>query len=272
MKRKIKVGIVGCGAIGSQLAYIVEKKFSTKCELVALADIFPDKACTLRETLQSSPVITSQENLIRRCDFIIEAASAKAVLPLLKKGLPLGKSVLVMSVGALLIADKEIKKFLKGGRGTIFLPSGAIAGLDGLLAAKEGGIEQAQLTTRKPPRALAGAPYVQRKGWDLMRLRKEKLIFKGTARDAVDAFPENINVAALVSLAGIGPLRTKVRIYAVPGLKRNVHEIAIIGSFGRMKITTENVPSPRNPKTSYLAMLAPGALLEKIFGMLKIGT
>ncbi|HNV86250.1 MAG TPA: DUF108 domain-containing protein [Candidatus Omnitrophota bacterium] len=272
MKGKIKVGIVGCGAIGTQLAHVIEKKFSARCRLVCLNDLLPEKAGLLRSILESQPSVVSQEKLIRESDFIIEAASAKVVLPLLKKGLPLGKSVLVMSVGALLVEDQAVRKLVGKGKGTIFLPSGAIAGLDGLLAARTGGIQWVRLTTRKPPRALEGAPYVQKRGFKLAKLRNPKLIFQGSAREAVSAFPENINVAALVSLAGIGPQRTKVQIYAVPGLKRNVHEIEIVGTFGRLKVITENVPSPRNPKTSYLAMLAPGALLEKIFGMIKIGT
>ncbi len=271
MRRKIRVGILGCGAIGSQLARIIDRKFPSVYRLTCLTDLSQEKALRLARSLKIKVRVVSQEEMIKRCDLVIEAASYKAVQPLVKEVLKRHKSVLVMSVGGLLGSKKAVK-ILKKGRGKIFLPSGAIAGIDGLLAAGMGKIKMVSLTTKKPPRAFAGAPFLKSRHISLEKIKEEKLLFRGTANQAVKAFPQNINVAALLSLAGIGPQKTIVKIYASPFLKRNIHQVEVEGDFGRMVTITENVPSPGNPKTSYLATLAPAALLKKMADTLKIGT
>ena len=137
----------------------------------------------------------------------------------------------------------------------MYLPSGAIAGLDGIKSAAVGQIVHVTHTTRKPPEGLEGAPYLVERGISLAGLRTEKEVFSGSAREACRGFPANVNVTAAVSLAGIGPDQTRVRILAVPGLTRNCHDIEVAGEFGRLLVHIENVPS-ENPKTGKLTALS----------------
>ena len=271
MKKRIRVGIVGCGAIGSYLAKTIASRFRGFAVLEALTDLRPEKAAALIRKLKTKVRILNQEDLVRCCDLVIEAASAKAVGPVVRKVLHHRKRVLVMSVGGL-ISDPALLKQIQAANGSVFVPSGALTGIDGLLAARMGKIKKVSLVTRKPPRAFSGVPFLKERKINLDNLTKEKLLFSGPAIRAVKAFPQNINVAAVLSLAGIGPAKTQVRIYAVPSLKKNVHRVEIEGDFGRMVTQTENVPAPGNSKTSYLAALAPAAMLKKIFGTLQIGT
>lgn len=271
MRRKIRVGLVGCGAIGTELARILVRKFSSHCRLTCLHDLNRERALGLARSLRLRIRIAGLLDLVRNSDFVIEAASAQAVGPVLRAVLARRKHVLIMSVGGLFF-DGALARRLNKSRGNVYLPSGALAGVDGLLAAKMGRIRSVSLTTRKPARAFEGSPYLVRKGIDVSEIRKETLLFQGSARQAVRAFPQNINVAALLSLAGVGPDRTRVRIYASPNIRRNVHQVEVEGNFGRIFAVTENVPSERNPKTSLLAALSPAALLAKIFSALKVGT
>lgn len=271
MKKKIRVGIVGCGAIGTYLAQTIVRRFHSFAALEALTDLHPDRARALAGKIKAKIEVLSQEALVRRSDLIIEAASAKAVGPLVRMVTRYGKPVLVMSVGGL-IADPGLLKLIQSADSRIFLPSGALAGIDGLLAAKMGGIRRVALVTRKPPMAFAGVEFLKKKNIAVEKIKKETLLFSGSANQAVKAFPQNINVAAILSLAGVGPQKTRVRIYAVPSLKRNIHRVEIEGDFGRMVTETENVPAPGNSKTSYLAALSSAAMLKKIFGTLQIGT
>jgi aspartate dehydrogenase len=154
----------------------------------------------------------------------------------------------------------------------LYVPSGAIAGLDAIKGAMLGRVFKVTLTTRKSPRALEGAPYVVKKGIDLGALKEPTTIFSGSAEEAVPAFPANINVAAALSLAGIGADKTLVRIIADPACDKNIHEIEVEGDFGRLVTRMENVPSPHNPKTSYMAALSAIGLLQRITASLVVGT
>ncbi len=271
MKKRIRVGIVGCGAIGSYLAKTVTGRFQAFATLEVLTDLHPEKAHTLAGKLKAGVKILNQDSLVRRCDLIIEAASTKAVGPLVRKVLRHGKSILVMSVGGL-ISNPSLLKKIEFSKGKVFVPSGALAGIDGLLAARMGKIKKVSLVTRKPPAAFTGVVFLKKRKIAVEKIRKETLLFSGPAIRAVKAFPQNINVAAVLSLAGIGPAKTQVKIYAVPFLKKNIHRVEIEGDFGRMIAETENIPAPGNPKTSYLAALSAAAMLEKIFGTPQIGT
>ncbi|NQT06252.1 MAG: DUF108 domain-containing protein, partial [Candidatus Omnitrophica bacterium] len=200
-----------------------------------------------------------------------ESASAAAVPEILKKAINAGKDIMVMSVGGL-VADEDLIGLAKKSGSTLYIPSGAICGLDGVKAAAMKGIEEAILTTRKPPKGLKDAPYINKKAIDLDSLKSDKVIFDGTAQEAVREFPKNINVSAVLSLAGIGAKKTRVRIICSPGQKSNIHEIEVKGEFGKLTARTENVPSPNNPKTSFLAALSAIATLKGIVENIKIGT
>jgi aspartate dehydrogenase len=127
-----------------------------------------------------------------------------------------------------------------------------------------GRVDSVTLTTRKPPKGLVGAPYVVEQGIDLDSLREETVVFEGSAREACQGFPANVNVSAALSLAGIGPDRTRVRILAVPGGTVNQHRIEVRGEFGRLAVEIENVPSPANPRTGLLAIFSSIASLAEI--------
>jgi aspartate dehydrogenase len=129
------------------------------------------------------------------------------------------------------------------------------------------------LTSRKPPRGLKNAPYVIENRIDLDSITEERVLFEGTAEQAVSGFPKNINVSAVLSIAGVGPKNTTVKIIAAPGLAVNVHEIEVAGDFGKLITRTENVPFPENPKTSFLAALSAVATLKQLLDeAIKIGT
>ena len=154
----------------------------------------------------------------------------------------------------------------------IHLPSGALAGLDGIKGAASGGLRSVTLTTRKHPSSFRGSPHVLRRRIRLDRIRKSRVLFEGSAAKAVAAFPQNVNVAATLALAGIGPARTRVRVVADPEVRENIHELEAVGSFGRLRVRVENRPSRENPKTSQLAVLSAVAALGRILGPLKVGT
>lgn len=259
----MKVGIVGCGAIGSFLAEELKD--------TVLFDRNRDRARELADRTGSSAV-TSLEELVDRSDLVVEAAAPVAVPDVARAALGAGRNLMVMSVSALLDDDlrDEVVTLAEDGGGQIHTPSGAICGLDGVKAAATRDVESAVLTTRKPPEALAGAPGVE--GIDLDGLTGEETVFEGPAREAVKLFPRNVNVSASLSLAGIGPDRTRVRIVADSSLDRNVHEVRVRGDFGELVTRVENVPSPDNPKTSYLAPMSALATIRGIEIGLKVGT
>lgn len=214
------------------------------------------------------------EELISSVDLVVESASQNAVRFIVPQALKAGCSVMVLSVGAL--ADKELRETLFGlakeHNCKLYFPSGAVVGIDGINSAHAAGISSVTLTTRKPPSGLMGAPYVVEHGIELEKLEKETILFEGIASEAVKAFPANVNVAATISLAGVGFERTMVRIIADPSLSRNVHEINVEGEFGKFCTKVENLPSPENPKTSYLAALSAISTLKKILNPVQIGT
>jgi aspartate dehydrogenase len=176
-----------------------------------------------------------------------------------------------MSVGGLLGKEDVLRQAAESGV-RVFIPSGALCGIDGLKSASVGKIESVMLTTRKPPKGIEGAPYIREKGIDLSGVKAETVIFDGTAEEAVKGFPANVNVSAVLSLAGIGPKKTRVRIVTSPEYTKNTHEVEIVGDCGRITTRTDNVPSKANPKTSALAIFSAIATLEGIARSVKIGT
>ena len=264
-----KIGVVGCGTIGSQICLAIDQG-KIAAELVAVADMDGIKAQQIVGQLRNPCEILLIPELVRRADLIVEAANQSVVSSLVEMVLDQGKEILIMSVGGLLPLDWVWDRLQDSGS-RLYVPSGAIAGLDAVRAANMARIESVTLTTRKPPRGLKGAPYCVEKNINLDALDRETVIFEGSAQEAVRAFPKNINVAATLSLAGVGPERTRVRIVADPALKSNIHEIEIVGESGKIVTRTENVPSTFNPKTSYLAVLSAIAALQGITSPFKVG-
>lgn len=251
---KMKVGLVGCGNIGADICIALQKG-NIPAEITALTDVDEDRAGILLRTFQLNARICTLDVLARDVDFIVECAVGSAVPEVLEAAMRYHKDCLVMSVGGLMSLRDELKKAEECGV-QVRIPSGALCGLDGIRAAREGGLHMVTLTTRKPPEGLRGAPYLVENNISLENLSEPKVVFEGTALEAVKAFPANVNVAGALSLAGIGPEETKVCVIADPNATMNSHEVSAEGAFGSLKAITSNLPSPRNAKSSYLASLS----------------
>jgi len=268
----LKIGLVGCGAIGSEIARAIDSG-EIDAALVAVCDHNPATAQALIDRLQKKPMKTKLDELVFLSDLVVEAASQRAVPAIARATLTRGKNLMIMSVGALADVDlyREIKKLAVEHGSRIYIPSGAISGLDGLKSASVGTIRKVVLTTTKNPRGLEGAPYIRENNIDLKALTAPTVVFEGTAAQAVKAFPANVNVAATLCLAAReGEVR--VKIVADPNISVNRHEIVAEGDFGQIFTRVENVPSPKNPKTSLLAALSAIATLRSIVEPIKIGT
>ena len=265
----VRVGLVGCGTIGSRVALALERRYPKAARLIALHDSHPAHASRLSRRLRSHPPAVSLPALIRRSQLVIEAAAASVAGDVAARALRAGRTVLVMSVGGLL-RDARWRAAAQHSRGRLLVPSGALAGLDGAVALAGGRIRRVTLTTRKPPRALAGAPHLR--GRDLSRLRRPTVVFEGRPRAVVSAFPQNTNIAAAVMLAcGPAGARACVRVVADPTIARNVHELEVEGDAGRIVCRVESRPSA-NPKTSELAVRSAIATVGRLFDPVVIGT
>jgi aspartate dehydrogenase len=179
---------------------------------------------------------------------------------------------MIMSVGGIVNRFKELSALAKKYNAKVYIPSGAISGIDALKAARIGKIKKVTLTTTKNPLSFRGVKYIEKKGLDLNAIKKDRTLFCGVAKDAVRYFPQNINVAAILSIAGLGEDKTRVKIVASPRINKNVHEIEIESEAARIFTRTENILHPDNPKTSYLAVLSAVAMLKQILEPIKIGT
>lgn len=261
----IRIGIVGCGAIGTELARVIDRRFRKQSVLIGLCDIDKERASKLSKGLRSKPPLLDLEGLIKKSELVIEAASSKVSANIVRLAINSKKDIMVMSSGGL-IGNKNLFKMAESISRQMYLPSGAICGLDGLRAARIGRTSKVVLITRKPIKGLKDAPYFRKYNIDLTKLKEEKMLFKGSAKEAIKLFPQNVNVAATLSIFGIGPKRTEVQVWTSPGYKRNTHEVIIEGDFGRIFTRTENIPSKQNPKTSQLAIYSAIAKLEEILG------
>ena len=267
----MNTGIIGCGTIGGVIADAIVHRFSDAVKLVGMCDVDGEKARALVGKLKIDASIFSRFELIKKCDLIIEAASGSVSYEVARETLEAGKDVMIMSTGGLLGKSDIFDLAKKKGR-KIYLPSGAVCGLDGVKSAMMADVKSVTLTTRKPPAGLEGAPYIVEKKIDLKSIKEETLIFEGSALDAVKGFPKNVNVSATLSLCGLGAKETRVRIVTSPEYKSNSHEIEVEGDFGKLKAVTQNVPMPSNPKTSYLAALSAVATLKNIVSSGVIGS
>ncbi len=272
LKKKIGIGIVGCGTIGSAIAHYCAEKLPDSVQLTCLFDIDNDKARILAKSFSISVMIARNlDELIKASTLVVEAASAAISADILERSIDAGRDVMIMSVGGIVGREGLLKRARKNDC-RVYIPSGAVCGLDGIKAAALKKIDSLTLTTRKPPKGLKGAPYIEREGIDLDSLKEETVIFEGTAKEAVKAFPKNVNVSAVLSLAGIGAEKTRIRVICSPGSDKNIHEIEVKAESGDLFMRMENLPSPGNPKTSYLAALSAMATLKGIVDTVRIGT
>jgi len=274
MAKRLKIGIVGCGAIGSSLARAIVRDFIRQAKVVALFDLDAGKSRRLSRSLSKKEglAVKSLGELIRKSELVIEASSAAASAKIARESLAKGRDIMVMSVGGIVKSFKRLSGLAKRKGRRLFIPSGAISGVDGLKAAGINKIESVLLTTRKNPAAFKGVEYIKKHRIDLNKIRKDKTLYFGPAIKAVKSFPQNINVAAVLSLAGIGVDKTMVKIVASPATKKNIHEIEIVSEAAKITTRTENITHPDNPKTSFLAVLSAIATLKGILEPVMIGT
>ncbi len=271
-KKRLKIGIVGCGAIGSFLARSIQSDFKESAKITGLFDLNLEKAYQLSSLLGEKKIVAiSLAALIKRCNLVIEAASGTAAKEVAKNAILAQKDCLIMSTGGLIDAGEIFKQAKEAGC-RIYLPSGAICAIDAVKAAALSKIEKITLTTRKPPSAFIGAAYVLKRNINLEHLEGEISLFEGDVDTAVRLFPQNINVAATLSLASNCKEKIIVRIIVSPEYKNNVHEIEVVAESGRIFSRTENVALVDNPKTSQLAALSAVATLKNILEAVKIGT
>ena len=254
----MNLGIIGCGAIGTDVAKAADKmKDIKKIYLYDINKKASDKLCKSLGKAKIKPV----KDFLNDVDVVFEAASQKAVIEYAENILLAGKDLIIMSVGSLL--NDKIRQNLEGiakeKRCKIYLPSGAVCGIDGILSGSGDIIDEVTLVTTKPPSSLGKNYY------------KRTIVFEGNARDAVKKFPMNINVAASLSLAGVGFDKTRVEIVADPVATRINHKILAHGKFGRLRAEVENMPNPNNPKSSYMASLSAIATLKRIINPIQIG-
>jgi aspartate dehydrogenase len=256
----MKVGLVGCGNIGADLCIALQRG-QMPADIVALTDIDEARIRTLQRSFQLEAPACELQDAVSLSDFVVECAAAEAVKPVVEACIAQRKDCLIVSVGGLM-EHPELFDQAREHQVQIWLPSGALCGLDGVRAAMEAGLHTVELTTRKPPKGLDGAPYLVEQNIEVEDLAEPLVVFEGTAREACKAFPKNVNVAAALSFAGIGPEETRVRVIADPSATQNSHEVYAEGAFGALRAVTENLPSPRNVKSSYLASLSAVAELR----------
>lgn len=274
--QELRVGLIGVGSIGRFLLDSIHKGLAGRARVVVISGLIETDEQLAELAQKYNCGYTRDLTALTKFepDVVVEAAAQEVVrqwaIPVLEQNLDL----LVMSVGAL--ADpafyEEVTAAVRKTRRRLYVPSGAVGGMDILRAAGIVGLEEVRLVTSKPPRALAGAPFFKSNAVDLEAITERQVIFSGTAEEAVKLFPQNVNVAAVLSLAGLGAARTMVEVVADPTLDCNLHEVVARGNFGEMRLQLANVPSPANPKTSFLACLSPLALLRRLSEPIWIGS
>ncbi len=238
------VGIAGLGALGSAVARALLNDNITGLELIAASETNPSGEFDLP--------LMSFEELTQQCDLIIECLPPQAVKELATLALDAGKDLIMITSSALLI-HPEILDHHDPKKSRIIIPSGALAGIDGVSSLKHLGIKSASIATTKKPQGFGGAPYIVQNNIDLSTITEKQCLFKGNALEAAKGFPANVNVAATLSLAGIGAQHTDVEIWADPEIKGNTHTIKVQGEFSTITATVENTPDPNNPKSSMFA-------------------
>ncbi|MCP8310053.1 MAG: aspartate dehydrogenase [Candidatus Methylarchaceae archaeon HK02M1] len=271
--KKLRVGLIGCGTIGNILARAIDNW--EYYQLVVIFDIKMEAAKKLHERMKKKPKIAHDfgEFLKEDKDLVVEAAFYNAVKDYSRKILETS-DLMVMSTAAFVIYPElysQLGRIAREKGRKIYLPSGAIVGIDGVRSAK-GEIEEVTLITTKNPKSIEQTEYLTNKGIYLEDLKNRTVIFKGSAKEASSYFPKNLNVASTLSFSGIGVEKTKVVLVADPAIKENKHEILVRGAFGEFRTQAKNIPSPGNPKTSYLAALSAIATLHKINEPFQIGT
>jgi aspartate dehydrogenase len=266
----LKVGLAGLGAVGLAVARRLEAGIPGLA-LGAVSARDHDKARRNLPDAGSRIPIVAPEALAEACDVIVECLPPKMFRSVATSAIERGRIFMPLSVGQLL-ENWDLVDLAKAKGARILVPTGALLGLDAVRAAAEGNIHSVTMVTRKPPSGLEGAPYLLEHNISVKDLTAPKKVFDGTARDGARGFPANVNVAAALSLAGIGPDQTRLEIWADPALDRNTHRIEVDADSARFSMMIENVPSEENPRTGRITALSAVAALRGLVAELKVGT
>jgi aspartate dehydrogenase len=271
----MRVGIIGGGTIARLFLEHIRRGDLGRARVVAIAGRSGRSRAKQLAKAFRVPFVTDLKSLLaKKPDVVVEAASHEAVReygePLLRKGVAL----IVLSCGAL--CDDALRRKLERAAARsgalLSVPSGGIGGLDALKAACIAGVDEVTIAVTKPPAAWKGIAYVEKLQVDLDGLREARVLFEGPARAGVPLFPANVNIAAVLSMAGIGFDKTRLKVVADPSLKHNTHYIDIRGRTGNISIKLENVPAPDNPKTAWLACYSALAALKAAKSPVRYGT
>jgi aspartate dehydrogenase len=268
-KAPLRVAVAGLGAIGLKIAEALDRGIPG-CALAAVSANDRGKALERLAHLRRPVPVVALDKLEPLADIVIECAPAKLLPAVAEPFLRAGKTVIVLSCGALL-ADEHLVSLAHQHGGQIVVPTGALLGLDAVAAAAEGEIRSVRMITRKPVRGLAGAPYLAEHNIRIEDTTEPLRIFTGTAREAATGFPANLNVAVALSLAGIGPDKTTLEIWADPSLERNVHRVEVVADSATFSMGIENVPSD-NPRTGRITALSVISYLRKLNAPLRVGS
>jgi aspartate dehydrogenase len=268
-ERPLRVGIAGLGAVGLEVAKrLVAGVPGLTLAAVAVRDV--DKAQRALPQVGDSISVCKMIELANTCDVVVECLPPALFRDVAVSAIDRGRIFMPLSVAQLLENGDLIERARqKGAR--IVVPTGALIGLDAVRAAAEGTIHAVKMVTRKPPAGLEGAPYLRDHGISVRGLKEPLKVFEGSARDGARGFPANVNVAAALSLAGIGPDRTQLEIWADPNVTRNTHTISVDADTARFTMTIENIPS-ENPRTGKSVAPSTVAALRALVSELKVGT
>ena len=266
----LRVALAGFGAIGGALAKRLDEGM-VGLQLVAVSARDHEGARQRMHALAGPVPVLPLAELAERAEVVVECAPPAVFREVAEPAIEAGRIFMPASVGQLLEHEDLIDRAAQTGA-RILVPTGALLGLDAVRAAAQGTIESVTMVTRKPPRGLAGAPHLEAHGIVVEGLDAPLKVFEGSAREGARGFPANVNVAAALSLAGIGPDRTRLEIWADPGVTRNTHRIVVEADSARFEMTIENLPSEENPRTGKITALSMIAALAALRAPLKVGT
>ena len=258
-----QVIIIGCGTLGKTIIRGIIEKLGDFYKITAVCDALEEQAREMASFAHADIVTSADEIIARKPDYVIEAASKKVVEDFAPSILQAGIDMIILSVGALADAAllKTIRQAGQTGNAKLYIASGAVGGFDLMRAVRFGGLAYAEIHTSKNPRSLNGAPYLN--GAQLPP-DEEICVFDGNAREAIQGFPQNVNVSVSTALATLGVDNTHVKISSIPGATCNTHEIHLGGEFGDIDIRVRVHPDKANPKSSTLAAWSILALLERL--------
>lgn len=271
MQARLKLAVGGLGAIGMAVVRRVDAGDLPGIELAAVSARDEASARDRLAGLRRAPRLVPLAELAEHADVVLESVPARHFAEIARPAVARGRIFMPLSVGQLL-THMELVEQARATGARILVPTGALLGLDAVRAVAEGKVESVRIVTRKPPRGLAGAPHLVRHAISVEGLETPLKVFEGNAREAIAGFPANVNVAVALSLAGIGPDRTTIEIWADPGVTRNVHTIEVRSDSSDLTMTIANIPSEENPATGKVTALSAIAALRRLTAPLVVGS